>query len=340
MKKSLVVLGVVTILTTLSACSMDGPSAPVSGGDGTIDLAATANGESITLTAAQEDAVKKVSDGKLIGIVCLTMSNEYHKILCEGAKDRAEELGFRAEIFDSQEDANRELQGVEGFISKGAVAILEDSLGGDAITAQMELAASKGITVVQLANRSFASTGAITVAVSNEDIATAEGTAAGEYAAAHYGGAEVQAVMLDYPDIPALVERADMIQDAFTAAYPQVTFVERALGATAENGYASLETLVQKYPGLDAVVGINDAGNLGAYQALTAAGFEEGDAYLFGIDCDPQAVDLIDSGTMYKGCVDTNPSGTGEIGVNAFALFLIGEKVPATIEVPVSVYNG
>ena len=62
--------------------------------------------------------------------------------------------------------------------------------------------------------------------------------------------------------------------------------------------------------------------------------------FIFGIDCDPQAVDLIDSGTMYKGCVDTNPTGTGVLAADAFALWLAGGSVPGTIEVPVSVYTG
>jgi ABC-type sugar transport system substrate-binding protein len=62
--------------------------------------------------------------------------------------------------------------------------------------------------------------------------------------------------------------------------------------------------------------------------------------FIFGIDCDPQAVELIDSGTMYKGCVDTNPVGTGELAADAFALWLAGGSVPGIIEVPVFVYTG
>ena len=43
---------------------------------------------------------------------------------------------------------------------------------------------------------------------------------------------------------------------------------------------------------------------------------------------------------MYKGCVDTNPTGTGELAADAFALWLAGGTVPGIIEVPVSVYTG
>ena len=341
MKKSLLITSALAGVLVLAGCSM---TAPGSGGEpterGTIDLTASAVGDEIALTAEQEEAVRAESEGKLVGIVCATMATEYHKNVCEGAKERAEELGFTAEIFDAQEDANRELQGFEGFVSKGAVAIIEDSLGGEAMTAQIEAAIAKGITIVQVANRTFGDVGAITVAVDNITIAEAAGTAAGQYAAENLDGAPLEAAMLDYPSIPILVDRADAIEAAMLAEYPETTFVGRFLGGTADNGQKSMETALQAFPGIAAVVGINDAGNLGAYQALLAAGRTADNTFIFGIDCDPQAVDLIDEGTMYKGCVETNPRGTGEIGVTAFAIYFAGGTVPATLEVPVSVYTG
>ncbi len=340
MKKSLLLTGALAGVLVMSGCSMTTPGtsdpAPAAG---TIDSAASAVGDELTLTAEQEEAVTNSSEGKLIGIVCATMATEYHKDLCEGAKERAEELGFTAEIFDAQEDANRELQGFEAFVSKGAVAIIEDSLGGEAMSAQIQAAIDKGITIVQVANRTFSDLGAITVAVDNITIAEAAGTAAGEYAAENASG-PVQVALLDYPSIPVLVERADAIESAMTAAYADSQFIGRFLGGTADNGQKSIETALQANPGIQAVVGINDAGNLGAYQALKAAGRTAEEVFIFGIDCDPQAVALIDEGTMYKGCVDTNPAGTGEIAVTAFAIYFAGGTVPATLEVPVSIYSG
>lgn len=331
-------------LFLLAGCSTGSPgdggdsSPPITLGD--IDAKANISGDELTLSAEQEAEVADLADGQLIGIVCATMATDYHRDLCEAAEARAEALGFSAEIFDAQEDPSRELQGVESFISKGAVAILDDSLGGDAITAQIEQAVERGITVVQLASRTFAESGAITVAVDNITIAEAVGTATGEYAAENYPDQGVQVALLDYPEIPVLVERADAIEASMLEADPSISVVGRFLGGTADNGQASMETALQAHPDIQGVVGINDAGNLGAYQALTGSGRDLTDVFMFGIDCDPQAVDLIDEGTIYKGCVNTNPVGTGELGVDAFALLALGETVPGTIEVPVFVYNG
>jgi ribose transport system substrate-binding protein len=314
--------------------------------DGTADMAeggtieADVRAEAIELTADELAALEGLAGGSLVGIVAATMETEYHKILNETIQARAEELGFEAEIFDSQTDVNRQLQGIEGFISKGADAIIVTGLGGESIGPVAEEAAAQGIFVVQVAGRDLGEIGAVTVSVEEEDIATAEGTAAGEYATETYGGDQIKMVITDYPELESLVFRADTIEEAFLAAYPNAEFIPRILGGTAENGIASMETALQANSDIAGVLGINDAGNLGAYQALENAGKGPDDVFIFGIDCDPQAVELIDSGTMYKGCVDTNPAGTGVLALDAFAKWFAGGSVPGIIEVPVIVYTG
>jgi ribose transport system substrate-binding protein len=290
--------------------------------------------------SADQEAAAAASGGGLIGIVAATMATEYHANLNNSVKDRAEELGFSAEIFDSQEDPNRQLQGIEGFISAGAVAIVVTGLGGETLGPLAQDATDAGIFVVQVAGRGLQENGAVTISVEEEDIATTEGQAAADWANANLGGDAVQVAITDYPEIESLVTRADIIEDTFLAGYPAGETVGRFLGGTAENGITSMETAIQQFPDIGIVLGINDAGNLGAYQALLSAGRGPDDVAIFGIDCDPQAVSLIDEGTMYKGCVDTNPIGTGVIATNAVALFTIGETVPGIISVPVSAYTG
>jgi ABC-type sugar transport system substrate-binding protein len=309
-----------------------------SGGPGSVDAAATA--EEITLTPEQEEAAKTDGAGKLVGIVAATMATEYHKMLNESVKATVESYGMTGEIFDSAEDPNKQLEGVEGFISKGAAAIVVTGLGGETLGPLATEAAGKGILVVQVAGRGLGTDGAVTISVEEEDIAEAEGTAAGEYAAENYGDEEIEVAITDYPSIESLVTRADIIESSFLAKYPAAKIVGRFQGGTAENGQASMETALQQFPDLTGVLGINDAGNLGAYKALEAAGKTADDAFIFGIDCDPQAVALIEEGTMYKGCVDTNPTGTGELAGNSVALWLAGGTVPGIIVVPVSVFTG
>jgi ribose transport system substrate-binding protein len=232
---------------------------------------------------------------------------------------------------------SKQLAGIEGFISKGAAAIIVTGLGGETIGPIAAEAAEAGILVVQVAGRDLTDSGAVTVSVEDADIAEGEGTAAGEYAKALYGDEAIKMVITDYPSIESLVTRADIIESSFLAVYPEAEFVTRILGGTAENGVTSMETALQAHPDIRGVLGINDAGNLGAYQALTNAGKTADDVFIFGIDCEAQALEYIQSGTMYKGCVDTNPVGTGVLAVDSFARWLAGSTVAGLVEVPVIV---
>lgn len=307
---------------------------------GTILASGSVVGDEIPLTAEQEELVKATSSGKLVGLVATTLDTEYHKNLNDAAKARAEALGYTVEICDSQVDPAKALQCLEGFVSKGATAIVTTS-DAETVGAAVKTATDSGIIVVQVTGTSLVDAGAITVSVDNITIGEAEGTGAGEYAAATWPGEEVEAIILDYPEIAALVARADAIEAKMLEANPQIKVVERLLGGLPENGVTSCETALQKYPNLRIVGGINDGGNLGCLQALKAAGRTPEQTAIFGIDCDPGAVTEIDSGTSnYKGCVDTNPAGTGEIAINVFNRLLTGEDVPALVEVPVSVYSG
>jgi ABC-type sugar transport system substrate-binding protein len=292
----------------------------------------------LALTPDQETAVKAQASGKLVGIVALTMDTQYHQNLNNAAKAEAERLGYTAEICDSATDSAKEVSCLEGFISKKATAIITTS-AASTVGPAVKDAISKGITVVQVTGTDMTDFGAVAVSVDNITIGTAEGTAAGQYAATTFPGAEVQVGILDYPSIPDLVARADAIQAGMLAADPKIKVVGRFLGGLASNAVTSVETALQKFPQLQGLVGINDGGDLGGYQAFVTAKKTADKNFVFGIDCDPQALTLIDQGTMYKGCVDTNPKGTGTIAVDAFARLVAGADVPASIEVPVSIHN-
>lgn len=321
---------------TATAASTPAPTA-TPGPMGKILKSGKVTATDLALTADQQAYVKSQSAGKLIGIVALTMQTQYHQNLNNAAMAEAKALGYNAEICDANTDNTKEVSCLEGFISKGAVAIVTTS-AAQTVGPAVKDAIAKGIVVIQVTGTDMTDFGAIGVSVDNITIGTAEGTAAGQYAATTYPGKKVQTAILDYPSIPDLVARADAIQAAMVAADPNVDIVGRFLGGLASNSVTSIETALQKFPNLQGIVGINDGGDLGGYQAFLTAGKTAATNFVFGIDCDPQAVQLIDQGTMYKGCVDTNPKGTGTIAVDAFGRLVAGADVPASIEVPVSVH--
>lgn len=330
----LAAIGAAVVVVT--ACgSTATPSQPAAG---KVDKTQKIVGDKLTLSASQLSTIKQYSKGKLVGIVALTMQTQYHQNINNAAKAEAEALGFTAEICDSQVDNAKAVACLEGFITKGAAAIITTN-AADSVGPAVRDAIAKKIVVVQLTGTDMVDFGAITVSVNNLTIGQAEGTGAGQYAAKTFPGKAVQVAILDYPSIPDLVARADAIQTAMLAADPSIKVVGRFIGGLATNGVTSTETALQKFPSLQGIVGINDGGDLGGYQAMVAAHKTSDQAFVFGIDCDPQAVTYIDQGTIYKGCVDTNPTGTGKLAVDAFGTVFAGSDVAGQIEVPVSVHT-
>jgi ribose transport system substrate-binding protein len=271
------------------------------------------------------------------------MATEYHQLLNETAKSTLESFGARVDICDSSSSGEptpeAALACFEGFVQAGVDAIMTTSSAatvGDAATS----AIASGIAVVQVTGLDLGPSGAVGISVNNITIGLEEGRSAGAWAAETWPGEEVKTIILDYPDIPDLVERADAIEQGLGETNPDVNVVGRFLGGLPDNGVTSIETALVDVPDLRLVTGINDGGNLGAYQALESAGKTPADVAVFGIDCDPGAKELIDGDTMYQGCVDTNPAGTGELAANAIAKLAAGGEVPGTVEVPVSTYTG
>lgn len=320
------------MLTPSAVAAQDGPGSVMAGEKGTA--------EDLALTADETTAAQAALAGKTVGLVALTLETEYHKLLNDAAKSKLESLGATVEICDSQTEAARTLECFEGFVQKGVAAIIVVSSQAATVGEALAQAIADGIVVVQVTGTDMGSAGAVGISVDNITIGLEEGRSAGSWAAAMWPDTEVQAIILDYPDIPDLVARADAIEQGLGETNPNVKVVQRLVGGLPENGVTAIETALQAYPDLRLVTGINDGGNLGAYQALETAGKKPGEVGVFGIDCDPAAVDLIDAGSMYEGCVDTNPAGTGELAASAIGKLMAGSDVPGSVEVPVSTYQG
>ncbi len=308
---------------------------------GSVQIGTNGDATSLDLTDPERATVAAVAPGKLVGIVAATMATEYHANLNNTMKSDLEALGFTVEICDTETgDAAKAVTCFEGFVQKGAYAIVTAASAatvGDTATAAIK----DGIIVVQVTGLDLGAIGAVSISVDNITIGTAEGKAAGDWANTTYPGEEVDTIILDYPDIADLVARADAIEAGMLEVDPQIKVVARLLGGLPENGATSMEQANTKYGNkLKLVTGINDGGNLGAFETAKTLGRTPDDLAFFGIDCDPAAVTAIDAGSMYKGCVDTNPKGTGELAANAIAKLTAGSDIPGTVEVPVSVYTG
>src|SRR5512136_1014908 len=284
-------------------------------------------------TDAEIAAAKAALGSGKIGLIPCTMGSEYHETVANSAVARAKELGLTAEIFDPQAKADQEISAIENFVSAGAKVIVICVLDPAVVKPALEAAVQAGVFIVQTSGRESAYNG-IGISIEDADLGCANGELAGEAINTILGGKGVVAI-LDYPDLPNVVIRADNIESCLKQTAPNATIVGRFKGGTTDLGESSMENALQAHPDIDVVASINDAGAYGALTALEAAKKDPTKTIIVGIDAEANAKDLIKKGGMYYGTVDTNPSETGVMAINAAIKLLAHATVEKGIKVDV-----
>ena len=162
--------------------------------------------DDLTPTNDETALARTTLGGGLIGVVACTLSTEYHSIVAADAQARAEALGFRVEIFDSQAKAERQPGAVKDFVARGAkiiaICVLDPKVAGDAI----RMAEDAGIYIVQFGGAALDVNG-VTIGGgegSDIDLGCAAGEVAGDLIAQEKDGKATVAI-LDYPDRKSVV---------------------------------------------------------------------------------------------------------------------------------------
>jgi ABC-type sugar transport system substrate-binding protein len=317
--------------TTAPALTTDAQLHPIL----TIDSLGSA--DDLTPTSDEIALARATLGSGLVGIVACTLSTEYHSIVAADAQVHAEALGFRVEVFDSQAKAERQPDAIKDFVARGAkiiaICILDPKIAGEAIKA----AEDAGIYIVQFGGSALDVNG-VTIGGgegSDIDLGCAAGEIAGDLIAQEKNGKATVAI-LDYPTLPQIVLRADSIEKCLKTRAGDAAVVGRWLGGTTDNALTSMRAALQAHPTIDVVVSINDAGAYGALNALENAGKDPEYTIVVGIDGESHARELIKQGGFFRGSVDTSPSLTGRLLIDAAVKLLASATIPKNIRVPVT----
>jgi ABC-type sugar transport system substrate-binding protein len=288
------------------------------------------------VTTESEIAAAKIALGEqgFIGIVACNLSSEYHAAVPRAAEALAQQWGLTVQVFDSETKADRQNAAIETFVDKGAKAIALCVIDPNVVGNAVKEAAAKGVFMLQYAGRDLAVNG-IGISVEDADLGCAAGEIAGDAIAREKGG-QANVAILDYPSLPNVVVRANKIEECLKQRAPGAKITGHYLGGTAENGLKALENALQAHPEIDVVASINDAGAYGAIKALEAAGKDPQQTIVVGIDAEAQAKDLIKQGKFFRGTVDTSPTQTGEMVMQAAVKLLAGSSAPKNVRVPVT----
>jgi erythritol transport system substrate-binding protein len=243
------------------------------------------------IAASLSLGVSGASAADLIAIITPSHDNPFFKAEADGAKAKAEALGYETIVLVHNDDANKQSQLIDTAIARGAKAIILDNAGADATVAAVQKAKTANVPSF-LIDREINATGvAVAQIVSNN------------YQGAQLGAQEFVRLMGEKGNYVELVGKEsdtnagirskgyhDIIDD-----YPEMKMVARQSANWSQpEAYSKMESILQANPNIKGVISGNDTMAMGAWAALAAAGRK--DVIVVGFDGSNDVRDSIKSG--------------------------------------------
>jgi ribose transport system substrate-binding protein len=222
-------------------------------------------------------------------VVISTLNNPWFVVLGETARARAQELGYDATVFDSQNDTATEAAHFDNIIAGGYSAILFNPTDKDGSIANVRKAKANNMPVFCI-DREINATDAATSQILSDNYSGC--VALGEYFAEQLGGEGTYVEILGQVGDNNTWNRSRGFHSVVDR-FPKLKMVAQQ-SADFDRGKANdvMESLLQAHPDIDAVFCGNDAMAMGAYQALVSAG-KGGRVKVFGFDGADDVVRLI-----------------------------------------------
>jgi len=150
----------------------------------------------------------------------------------------------------------------------------------------------------------------------------------GEIAAGWIAGklnGRTKAAIIGYPFMQDLKDRAQGLEDAIMKSNPATEIVAYGKANTPESGMNEALSILRKFPEVKVISCINDAGALGALEAVKT----------LGLDATAEALGKMNEpGSIFRGTVDIDPYGTGIIVIDTALWVLEKGPIPDLIPIP------
>ncbi len=247
-----------------------------------------------------------------IAYTCQDLSNTYFVEICNGIKDYCKEMGYEAIIHDGQAAVANQVSAFENFIAQGVHAIIVSPIDEQALIPSVKAAQEAGIPVIA-ANQNVQGANAF-ITVPEYAYGYTIGEHAGKWIAEKLAG-KAEVAIFDYPELESIIARGDGIAEGILSKAPDAKIVARQSANNPEKGMANMENILQAHPNVEVLVCVNDAGALGAYEVVMAAGKASDRWYIGGLDATPEALNKIKEGGIYRATVDIQPYASGSLFV-------------------------
>ncbi len=310
-------------------------------GGNTSSTTSTSSASSVS-DASSESADSTTSSGSeeglKVGYTAYTLVNSYFTELANGVEARCKELGYEITIHDGQNDVQRQIEAIENWISQGMDIIAVSPYDPAAFDSVLQEAHDAGITIIN-GNQECNGYKDAFITVPEYEYGYTLGCEAGKWIADKLDG-KAEVCVLDAPELEAVIQRANGIIDGIHEYAPDAEIVAQQPAIEAEDGMEAAETALQSHPNINVICGVNDAGALGAYEAVMAAGKDSDTFFIGGCDATEEAINKISSGTIYRATVDSSPYNTGIKFIDtAIEIRETGKPIEETIAAEMKIVN-
>ncbi len=267
---------------------------------------------------------------KTLGLVLSTLNNPFFVTLRDGAQKAADAAGVKLIIVDAQDDSAKMTAGIEDLITKKVSAILINPTDSDAVVPSIKKANDANIPVFTIDRG--ANGGNVVAHIASDNVAG--GTMAGEFLCKAIGGKGNVVELQGIAGTSAARDRGKGFDDYMAANCKDAKIVaQQTANFNRDEGLKVFENILQAQPDIAAVFAHNDEMILGAIQAADAA--KRTGIVFVGFDAVDDAVAAVKDGKL-AATVAQQPAEIGRLGIETAIKSLNGEKVDASIPVPLS----
>ncbi|MEZ9106263.1 ribose ABC transporter substrate-binding protein RbsB [Vibrio cyclitrophicus] len=263
-----------------------------------------------------------------MAIVLSTLNNPFFVTMKDGAEAKAEELGYKLIVLDSQNDPSKELSNIEDLTIRGVKAILINPTDSDAVSNAIRIANRSDIPVLTLDRG--ASRGDVVSHIASDNVIGGE--MAGHYIMEKVGEKAKVIQLEGIAGTSAARERGEGFMNAVNGSDLELLASQPA-DFDRTKGLNVMENLLAANPDVQAVFAQNDEMALGALRAVQASGK---DVMIVGFDGTDDGIAAVNRGLL-GATVAQQPDLIGFLGIEMADKVLKGETVDEYVPVPLKI---
>lgn len=256
-------------------------------------------------------------------------ANGFWTSLIEGVKMGADEYGADVQVEvkagESEEDYEGQNKCIEAAIAKAPDAILVSPCSYTESVEILEKVVEAGIPLVLIDSEIEKDIGQIIVATDNH----AAGVALGKYARTLVNSDTQIGVVGHVKGASTAIEREQGVRDGlgeYEACIQEVVFC----GSSYDRAYRLTEEMIQDYPDIGMIVGLNEYSALGVARAVEDLGLKD-QVQVVGFDSSVEQIQLMERG-VFRGVVIQKPFNMGYLGIKQAVKLVEGKEVKKSLK--------